>query len=111
MLSDAVGRHQAIAKRVKALDQWISEFVQKHGTPGDMLAIVWPLLKHANVSTPAGSGSAERAAAMPAAEAAMPNEDGFVVRLSRRFVVKTVFPWVARRANMLYLAARPHNLL
>ena len=30
-------------------------------------------------------------------------------RLVRRCVVKTVFPWVASRANMLYLAARTHN--
>ena len=29
--------------------------------------------------------------------------------LVRRFVVKTVFPCVASRANMLYLAARTHN--
>ena len=28
---------------------------------------------------------------------------------ARRFVVKTVFAWVASRANMLYLAARTHN--
>ena len=28
--------------------------------------------------------------------------------LARRFVVKTAFPWVANRANMLYLAVRTH---
>ena len=38
-----------------------------------------------------------------------PERRGSLPGLVRRFVVKTVFPWVASRANMLYLAARTHS--
>ena len=31
------------------------------------------------------------------------------VAWARDFMVKTVFPWVGSRANMLYLAVRSHN--
>ena len=34
---------------------------------------------------------------------------GVVSVWARRVVVKTVFPWVASRANMMYLGAHTHN--
>ena len=51
------------------------------------------------------SGSVQKAAAGPI-KAVLPQlEPGLPIR----FVVTTVFPWVASLANMLYLAARTRN--